>query len=144
MRLKSKYLEQFKRANELNLLNLRGDRVVVEIMPESEIKSEGGIIIAASERQLTSAKEAQCRFGIVLAVGEGYIDESGNKATCRVKPGNVVLLPELGIQSKSTWPGIKGIITDYLGLVSDSALGVYWDSIESFEKYAEEIANEQA
>lgn len=59
------------------------DRIVVEI-EEAEEKTEGGIVLP------DTAKEKPQR-GIVIAVGEGKLLDSGKRAPCSLKKGDRIL-----------------------------------------------------
>ena len=60
-----------------------GDRVVVE-REESEQTTSGGILLP------DSAKDKPAR-GVVVSVGEGKLDDKGNRHPLQVKPGDRVV-----------------------------------------------------
>ena len=60
-----------------------GDRVVVE-REESEQKTAGGILLP------DSAKDKPAR-GVVVSVGEGKLDQKGQRHPLQVKPGDRVV-----------------------------------------------------
>ena len=69
------------------------DHVVVELDEQKEV-SRGGILIPEDTRENSST-------GVVIAVGEGVEDESGNRIPMRVKPGDrVFFLRDKGINIK--------------------------------------------
>ena len=70
-----------------------GDRVVVE-REESEQTTSGGILLP------DSAKDKPAR-GVVVSVGEGKLDDKGNRHPLQVKPGDRVVLYELRRRSFS-------------------------------------------
>ncbi len=59
------------------------DRIVIKRVPEEE-KTSGGLYIP------DTAKEKPAR-GVVVAVGQGKRDESGNRISLDVKPNDEVL-----------------------------------------------------
>lgn len=65
-----------------------GDRVLVKLLEESEVK-KGGIIIP------DTAKEKP-QEGKVIAVGTGKLDDDGKKIPFNVKKGDTVLMPKYG------------------------------------------------
>ncbi len=65
-----------------------GDRVLIEIEPESE-QTVGGIFIPDTARE----KPQQ---GVVLAVGPGKMLESGKREEMGIKPGDRVLFAKYG------------------------------------------------
>jgi chaperonin GroES len=60
-----------------------GDRVVVE-REQSEQKTAGGIVLP------DSAKDKPAR-GTIVSVGEGKLDDKGNRHALQVKPGDRVV-----------------------------------------------------
>src|SRR6185295_15422031 len=87
-----------------------GDRVLVELVEEKEVK-KGGIIIP------DSAKEKPTE-GVVRALGTGKTDDEGKKIAFEVKVGDRVLVSKYG----GTEIKIDG--KEYKILSSDDILGV--------------------
>lgn len=87
-----------------------GDRVVVKPAEEKEVK-KGGIIIPET------AKEKP-QEGVIVAVGNGKLDDSGKRITLEVKKGDKVLYSKYG--------GTEVNIDDekYLIMREDDILGV--------------------
>ena len=75
-----------KEKSELNITPL-GDRVVIktEEGKNKEKKSAGGIIIPVM------AQEDKADRGVVVAVGDGKVDDQGRLIPMKVKVGNKVL-----------------------------------------------------
>ena len=65
-----------------------GDRVLVEPAEEKEVK-KGGIIIPDSAKEKPSES-------VVVALGTGKTDDSGNKIPFEVKVGDTVLVSKYG------------------------------------------------
>ncbi len=66
-----------------------GDRVLIEIS-SADVKTQGGIIIPE-----TVDKERP-EQGVVIAVGEGRIDDQGKVIPLRVKKGQKVIFSKYG------------------------------------------------
>ena len=66
-----------------------GDRVVIEIIEESEQKTAGGLIVP------DTAKEKSQR-GKVIAVGAGKTLDSGSKVAVEVSAGDTVYFAKYG------------------------------------------------
>ncbi len=86
------------------------DRILVKRVPEEE-KTKGGIIIP------DSAKEKPAE-GIVVTVGNGKFDDSGNRVALEIKEGDKVLFSKYG----GTDVKIEG--EDYLIMREDDVLGI--------------------
>ena len=71
------------------MLKPLGDRVLVEIIEETEQKTAGGIYVP------DSAKEKSQR-GKVIAVGTGKTTDSGVKVALEVKAGDTVYFAKYG------------------------------------------------
>ncbi len=65
-----------------------GDRVLVEPAEEKEVK-KGGIIIPDSAKEKPSES-------VIVALGTGKTDDSGNKIPFEVKVGDTVLVSKYG------------------------------------------------
>ena len=72
-----------KPAKKKSMLIPLGDRIVVE-REESEQKTAGGILLP------DSAKDKPAR-GVVVSVGEGKLDQKGQRHPLQVKPGDRVV-----------------------------------------------------
>lgn len=96
-------------------MNLKplGDRIIVK-QQEADEKTAGGLIIAPK------AQEKPQR-GIIIAVGEGKLDNNGNLVKPGVKEGDSV------IYSKYGGTDIKIGEEDYIILRADDILAVYTD-----------------
>ena len=66
-----------------------GDRVVIEVLEETEQKTAGGLYVP------DTAKEKSQR-GKVVAVGGGKVLDSGQKVAVEVKEGDVVYFAKYG------------------------------------------------
>ena len=72
---------------KMNLKPL-GDRVIVR-QDEAETTTAGGLFIASTSQEKPST-------GIVLAVGEGRLDNNGNKVAVPVSEGDRILYSKYG------------------------------------------------
>ena len=89
----TKYLEQFKKL-EGTKYKLAGGRMLVEVLPKAEMKTAGGLIMAAPSSHKGTADLQRALLGVVLMLGEGYVDDDGKDIEMDVKVGNVVVLNE--------------------------------------------------
>lgn len=105
-------MRQGKDGSGMNLKPL-GDRIIVK-QQEADEKTAGGLIIAPK------AQEKPQR-GIIIAVGEGKLDNNGNLVKPGVKEGDSV------IYSKYGGTDIKIGEEDYIILRADDILAVYTD-----------------
>jgi chaperonin GroES len=94
-------------------MNLKplGDRVIVK-QQEAEEKTASGLI-------LSTASQEKPQRGIVVAVGEGKVDNNGNLIKPAVKEGDDV------VYSKYGGTEIKVDGEDYLILRADDIYGVF-------------------
>lgn len=138
--MESKYLNQFK---QITSLRLRGNRILVEILPKLEIKTAGGLIMAASLSDHRSTLEAnRAVLAYVLAVGEGYYhDETEETVALDVKPGNIILVSGYGLRAFSDFPGVIGYKQDDICMIRDSDINAVWENSEAYAQYAKELAS---
>lgn len=133
--MQSKYLSQFDRVK--NDYKLQGNRLLVEQLPKEEIKSAGGLILAAtqSDHRSTLDQNRAC-LAIVLAVGKGYYsEETGEDVAIGIEVGNIVLISTYGLRSYSTFPGVVDYVHDTVALIRDSDVTQVWTSFEDYNAF---------
>jgi co-chaperonin GroES (HSP10) len=119
---------------------LRGSSIIVEIQPEEEIKTAGGLIIATDPKHIkgNSVEQHKLQVGKVLMTGPGYwIDGeegSGSFEPLEVKPGAIVILPQYGTSYISVFPGIQRPTGNKLGVVKMDQVLAYYPTQEAFEQ----------
>ena len=132
--MESKYLSQFE--NVKDAYKLRGNRLLVEPLPKEELKSAGGLLLAAplSDHKSTLDQNRAC-LATVLAVGEGYLNEDGSDEPMDVEVGNVILLSVFGLRMFSNFPGVRGYSADGIALIRDTDISQVWKSLDDYEVY---------
>lgn len=130
----SQYLEKFKKL-EGSKFKLAGGRILVEVLPKQEMKSAGGLIIAAPSTHKGTADMQRAVLGIVLMVGEGYIDSDGKDIPMEVKVGNVVVLNEFGVKYYSEFPGIKSYTENKLAMTGESEIQIKFESVDELIEF---------
>jgi len=137
--MESKYLEKFKRLQTTeaqSLYRLQGARVLLEVLPQKEIKTASGIILSAPKDHVkVTAESFQPQLAIVLLIGAGYVDSDNNPIDMDVKVGNIVMVNELGLRYFSTFPGIVDYTKNTLALTSESEIQMIFENMEKFEQY---------
>ena len=131
--MESKYLARFSKVP----LPLRGNRIIVEVVPQEEIKTAGGIIVASDSSYKGTAADLKPCLAIVLACGPGYYDdETGADVNMDITPGQVVLVSEVGLKKYSQFPGLKDYTRDTIALTRDSEVHIRWNSIADYLAYS--------
>ena len=127
-----------------DLFKLRGSTLVVELLPEPEIKTKGGLIISAPSDQVRgNTNDNKLQAGVVLMAGEGYYDADSNTYTpTDIQPGAVIILPQYSAQTISKFPGISRPTQSKIVLVKEDSVLAYYTSREAFEQ-AEQLLNGQ-
>lgn len=135
--MKSKYLSKFMnlQPNQLAKLPIAGSRLLIELMPQEEVKSSGGIYLTTGLKDNLQAPTV----GIVLAVGEGYEDENGEPLPVDIGVGAVVLVANFSVSAFSTFPGLIGYTGGDIAFVREGDVAASWVSIEAFDEYAREL-----
>lgn len=134
--METKYLDRFLRLAP-GQLPLRGNRLLVELLPKEEVLTAGGLVIATNlNDHRSTTKENQADLAVVLAAGPGYYsDDTGEDVALDVKPGNVVMLTRYGIRAFSSFPGVLDFTQDTIAMCRDSDIHAAWESIEAYEQY---------
>ena len=141
--MESKYLQRFSKLAS-GQLPLRGNRLLVEVLPKEEIKSKGGLILnAASSSHKTTTEQNRAKLAIVLASGNGYYDEEGGEdVPLDVQPGAVILVSEMGLKYYSEFPGIQEYTGEIIALTRDSEVHASWPSVEEYKRYQEALLDD--
>jgi co-chaperonin GroES (HSP10) len=143
--VESKYLKRFEALSTpegKETYYLRGDRLLVEVLPKVEIKSEGGLIIQSDPLQVRGEVAANSRptLVMVLAVGDGFVNSDGSLEDLPVQPGAILLVSEMGLKYFSVFPGLKGFTSNTIALTRLEEAHVVWDSADHFARYASLLA----
>lgn len=116
---------------------LRGSTLIVEIQPEQELKTAGGLYMAPVSDHVRgqSINAHKLEIGKVLMAGEGYWNEE-TKATepLEAQPGAIVILPQYSTSTLSMFPGIPRPTGNKLAMVKMGDVLAYYPSKEAFEK----------
>lgn len=130
----TKYLEQFKKL-EGSKYKLAGGRMLVEILPKKEMKTNGGLIMAAPIQHKGTADTQRAVVGVVLMTGEGYVDDDGKDVAMETKVGNIVVLNEFGLKYYSEYPGLTSYTENKLAMTAESEIQMKFDSFDDLAEY---------
>lgn len=137
--MESKYLNRFKRVDRTDF-PLRGNRILVEVLPKEELKSAGGLIMnSVSSDHRTSTNENRADLAIVLACGDGYIDDDGTEVPMDLQPGNVILVSRMGLRLYSDFPGLQEYTKETIALSRDTEVHCAWPSIDAYVAYRSKL-----
>ncbi len=141
--MQSKYFSTFNALQERlpNFYKLFGSRILVEVLPEEELKTAGGLIVAKSPTNFrTDTEENKFTAAVVIAVGQGYYDdETGEETPLEVKPGQVVEVVRSGLRRYSNHPILGSqYSTGDLALVNESHVNTLLAS--SVTEYSDALA----
>src|SRR3990167_8873969 len=130
-----KYLEAFKKLSELReSIEIIGDVLLVQMMPIKEAKTKGGLYMAPThdKRQIDSWKTEQPVFVRVLAIGEGYYDETGNTIPLNVSVGDVCLVGQHSIKQLSMFGDIVTYGDITFGVTREAEIQVRFKGEEGY------------
>lgn len=130
----TKYLEQFKKL-EGTKYKLAGGRMLVEILPKKEMKTTGGLIMAAPVQHKGTADTQRAVVGVVVMVGEGYVNDDQQDVPMETKLGNVVVLNEFGLKYYSEFPGVSSYTENKLALTAESEIQMKFDSLDDLAEF---------
>lgn len=140
MEIKSEYLEQFAKVG--SLLKLSGNKILVERVETTELKTKGGIIIAERADIRSDVKSMKPLIAIVIATGEGYLDVDTNETVpMETKAGAVVMLNPNGVSFFSSVPALNTYGDMKIGITTESDIQMSFENVEAFNKYAAIINN---
>lgn len=145
--MKASFEKDFNTLRELgeSTFIVRGANIVVEILEPEEIKTAGGIVIAAPSDHIkgNSVAAHSVQIGKALMCGQGYWqdydeeikgekDEAGRYVPLEVQPGAILILPQYSIQLLSHFPGIQRPTGNKLALVKMDQILAYYPSLEAY------------
>lgn len=129
--------KEFSKLREMEGFVLRGSSIIVEILPDEEIKTAGGIIIATDNKQVkgNSVEQHKLQVGKVLMTGPGYWDDENNtNEPLEVTAGAIVILPQYGTQYISIFPGIQRPTANKLGMIKMDQVMAYYKTPQAYEE----------
>lgn len=140
--MESKYLARFQKISSADF-PLRGNRLLVEVLPKEELKSQSGLYMSASASDhRTSTNENRADLALVLATGNGYYDEETEEnVDLDIKVGSVILVSRMGLRLYSDFPGIAEYTKETIALTRDSEVHCSWPSIEAYIEYRNKLNN---
>jgi hypothetical protein len=136
--INSKYLARFKNlaAHPDKPFKLAGSRLLIESIELGEVTSESGLILSSpTDQSRGSFQQQAAHVGIVLFVGTDDTLEDGTK----IEPGNIVLVPEYGLRSYTTFPGIATYTDGDLQLSTVDQIHVLYKDVDAFHKAFEAL-----
>lgn len=140
----SKYLDAFKVAvaDAGDSFQLIGDCLLVEILPEAEMKTTSGILISqGSDRQINGFSADRPCFVRVLAVGAGYYDDGkmdeGEPKSIPLDsaPGDILLVGKTSVKYLSTFGNILSYGKNQIGLCRDSDVQIRFKGQEGHDRF---------
>ena len=122
---KPEYLGKFQQLRELDVVRLRGKRVEVEVLPEIELKSKGGLIIqSAASTHRSDLDMNKVTIAVVLAVGNEVED---------IAAGQLVELSRMGTRFYSNHMVIPTVTSNKVALIHVDEIARVIGSYEEWE-----------
>lgn len=142
------YLKAFQEIQSNAELKLVGDLLLVELIKEEEVKTKSGLILSSStaSKQINGLSADKPTFARILAVGEGYYDDSSpsesglfdeepRSVPLESQPGQIILIATHSFKPFSVF----GKLTSYgeveLGLTREADVQARFESQETFDSY---------
>jgi co-chaperonin GroES (HSP10) len=111
----------------------RGNLLLVEILEDDVKETKGGIILQAKDDQLYGLNAGKATMAYVHMVGTGYYDEESDELEgLPMGKGSVVMCPQSQLEYFTTFPGIPDIIKNKLALIPETAIKLYYESVEDY------------
>ena len=131
----SEYFDRIRKMVDAGLLHIRGNTLVLELLPEPEVKTAGGLIIASDRNQLRGGiKDSMMVTALVCAVGEGYYQDDGSTIPVDTPVGSVVMAPPYAVRRYSMFPGFTEPTYERIGSISESEVTIWLKSIEDLNE----------
>ena len=118
-------------------LTIRGTSILCEMLPEPELKTAGGLIIASDSGQTRgqTVEAHKLLAAKVLAVGPGsYIEEKDTYVPLDIKPGQVVVLNQFSYSLISKLPGLRVPTANKLAITPASGIFAVYPDEAAYQK----------
>lgn len=116
--MKPKYLAKVESAVKEGLLVINGNRLLIELLEEEEVKTASGIITNVVEKKTYEAAE-RARVAVVLAVGPGYSTAEEGDVDLPYKSGDYIMVNHLGVVKFGEFLDMHNYKPYTIGLVTD-------------------------
>lgn len=116
--MKPRYLDKVGQAVKENLLVINGNRLLIELLEEEEVKTASGIITNVVEKKTYESAE-RARIAVVLAVGPGYATDDNEEVAIPYKSGDFILVNHLGVVKFGEFLDMRNYKPYSIGLVTD-------------------------
>lgn len=116
---------------------VRGSTIIVEILPDEEIKTKGGIIMTGKADHVkgNSFEQHKLLTGKVLMTGPGYWNEEMLAYDpLEVETGAVIILPQFATQYLSMFPGISRPTGNKIGMIKQDQVIAFYKSQAAYEE----------
>lgn len=112
-----------------------GDMLLVEQIPDEEVKTASGIVIADSLRsaRMDGMEVNKPLFCRILEKGEGFIDEKGNEATVAAEVGDIVLIPQLSVLWFSKFGPLISSGSERIGITRESEIKIRFNGQKGYD-----------
>lgn len=128
-----------KMRSQGDYFTFRGNVLLVELFEDIE-ESKGGIILATKSDQLLGLNAGKAKLAYVHMSANGYYDEeTGEIEPLIIQPGAVVMCPASQLEYFTTFPGITSLTQNKLALIPETAIRLYYDNVEDYNKVKEVI-----
>lgn len=114
-----RYLERIKAT--ASLMSLTGNRLLIELLEETEQTTKSGIITTVQTKKFHDASD-NARVAVVLAKGPGYETEAGEKVDVPYEVGDYVLVNQHGVKAFGEFFGIPDYKSNSIGLITDDLI----------------------
>lgn len=136
--MNSKFLKVFTslEATGNDFYHLIGDSLLVEEVPEEEVKTESGLILpSGTQKQVDSFDDNRPMYVRVLAVGEGHYDLNGKDVPLDTEMGDIGIVGKLSVEWFSTFAGLMCNVKGHrIGLMRESALKIRFRGQEGYDQ----------
>lgn len=118
----SKYLNRVKAAVDAGLFSINGNRLLIEMLEEGEVRTASGLIASTGNNTKHYSAADRARVAVVLLTGPGYETEAGEKVNIPYNPGDTILVNQFGVKTFSRFFGIPEYAPDSIGLITDDLI----------------------
>lgn len=136
----SKYVSKVQQAVAAcsDSFTLTGSFLLVEKVPQDEVKTKSGLILATA----TSGRDQQNSIGAnlpcfvhVLAVGAGYVDDDGKAVPLDTQPFDILLVGQYSVKWLPVYP-IDNYEPFSIGVTSEAETQMRFRGYDAYQQFA--------
>lgn len=122
-----------------HLFKLTGTLLMVEKLPDTEVKTASGLVMATNTSQMNGIGASMPVFLKVVAVGEGTYDDDGIEEAVDVQPGAIILVGDSSVRWLSHMP-MPLYQPNSIGITRENEIQIKFETEEDYNQWRQLVS----